>query len=74
MGIKVPWDTFSDLHLENDENSNCIRRHKIFYNHLTALQTISSWYTEVARGQSFSNHVQQIERLLHTKHVMDHMA
>ena len=34
-----------------------------FYNHLTALQTVSNTYTQVAWAQSCANHAQHIERL-----------
>ena len=35
----------------------------IFYNLLTAPQTVSNTYAQVARAQSYANYVQLIERL-----------
>ena len=48
---------------------------KILDSLLTALQTISNTYTQVAQAQSCANHVQHIERLLRaTCHVTCHVV
>ena len=43
-----------------------------FYDLLTALQTVSNTYPQVARVQSSANHLQHIERLL--SHVVCHLV
>ena len=49
----------------NNDNNNRIQRRclRFVYNLLTALQTLSNRYAQVARAQSCANHVQHIERL-----------
>ena len=48
---------------DNNNNDHIQRCNLSFYNLLTAPQTFSNTYTEVARVQSHANHVQHIEHL-----------
>ena len=46
---------------------------EIFYNLLTAPQTVSNTFAQVARAQSYANHVQHIEHISRaTCHVTCH--
>ena len=51
------------MHPNNNNNNRIQRRNLRFFNLLTALQTVSNMYDQVARVQSCANHVQHMEHL-----------
>ena len=50
---------------DNNNNNNRIQRRysRFFYNLLTAPRTVSNTNAQVARAQSYANHMQHIKRL-----------
>ena len=54
--------------MNNDNNSNDIDNGKLRILHLTAPQTVSNTYAQVAGAQSCANHMQHIRYLSHATH------